>query len=120
MLWEKLSFLTPFALLTTAYDLPAGAIRTSHRGELDAVVSEIAKVARANGASIDSAQVLSQFDTVPETMQSSMQRDARAGRPLEVDAIGTAIIRRAEAAGLDVPTLRQLVLRVRQPVPRGA
>jgi ketopantoate reductase len=38
-----------------------------------------------------------------------MQRDQAAGRPLEIDAIGGAVLRRAAQAGIDVPVTARLV-----------
>jgi 2-dehydropantoate 2-reductase len=42
-------------------------------------------------------------------MRSSMQRDAEAGRPLELDAIGGTILRAAVRGGVDVPVAQRLV-----------
>src|SRR5439155_21594896 len=38
VLWAKLAFLAPFALLTTRYRLPIGSIRSERREELTALV----------------------------------------------------------------------------------
>lgn len=109
MLWEKLGFLAPLALLTTAYDLPAGRVRLDHRSELIAVINEITMVAKADGAALDPAKILLQLDSVSADMQSSMQRDARAGRPFEIEAIGGAIVRSANSHMIAVPATQRLV-----------
>lgn len=113
MLWEKLSFLAPLALMTTHRRASAGAVRTRWRSETLAVIEEVARVARAEGAAIDADAVVRLLDSVPETMQSSMQRDQAAGLPLEIDAIGGVVVRRARGAGIDVPVTRQLVDEIR-------
>jgi 2-dehydropantoate 2-reductase len=113
ILWGKLSFLAPLALLTTAHSAPAGEIRTTYRGELVKVVGEVAAVARGEGTSIDEAGVLALVDAVPETMQSSMQRDLAAGRPIEIEAIGGAVVRHAEAHAIDVPDIERIVAELR-------
>jgi 2-dehydropantoate 2-reductase len=113
MLWDKLSFLVPLALLTTHEGANAGAIRTRRREDTLAVISEVAAVAAAEGAAIDPEEVVRFLDSVPETMESSMQRDQAAGRPLEIDAIGGAVVRRAARAGVDVPVTAQLVEELR-------
>ena len=113
MLWDKLSFLVPLALLTTHERANAGAIRTRRREDTLAVISEVAAVAAAEGAAIDPEEVVRFLDSVPETMESSMQRDQAAGRPLEIDAIGGAVVRRAARAGVDVPVTAQLVEELR-------
>jgi 2-dehydropantoate 2-reductase len=108
-LWAKMSFLAPFALLTTRYALPLGEVRTRHRDELTALVEETAAVSRACGAPADPAQALARYDAFPPATKSSMQRDAEAGRPLELDAIGGALLRAAERHGVPVPVTARLV-----------
>ena len=53
--------------------------------------------------------VLQLLDSLPESMESSMQRDQAAGRPVELDALSGALIRRATKAGIPVPVTRRLV-----------
>ncbi|WP_055527274.1 ketopantoate reductase family protein [Streptomyces graminilatus] len=108
-LWAKMSFLAPFALLTTLYGLPLGEVRTRHRDELTALVEETAAVSLACGGPADPAQALARYDTFPPAMRSSMQRDAEAGRPLELDAIGGALLRAAERHGVEVPVAARVV-----------
>lgn len=122
-LWGKLNFLAPLALLTTHEQAPAGVVRDRRRDELIAAIAEVAAVARAEGASADEQGVLQFFDGVPEGMQSSMQRDASAGRPMELDAIGGAVVRTAARHGIQVPVTARLVdelgARHRQQVEEG-
>ena len=113
MLWDKLSFLAPFALLTTHERANAGEIRSRRRDDVIAVIGEVAAVAAADGAAIDPEAVVRFLDSVPEAMESSMQRDQAAGRPLEIDAIGGAVVRRAERAGVEVPVTANLVEELR-------
>jgi 2-dehydropantoate 2-reductase len=119
MLWDKLSFLAPLALLTTHERANAGAIRTRRRGDTLSVISEVAAVAAAEGAVIDPAAVVRFLDSVPDTMESSMQRDQVAGRPIELDAIGAAVVRRAARAGVAVPVTARLVEELRNRVSIG-
>jgi 2-dehydropantoate 2-reductase len=42
-------------------------------------------------------------------MKSSMQRDAEANRPIELDAIGGAVLRAARRLGLETPVTARLV-----------
>ncbi|MDL2079401.1 2-dehydropantoate 2-reductase [Streptomyces sp. GXMU-J15] len=109
VLWAKMSFLAPFALLTTRYGLPLGDVRTRHRDELVALVEETAAVSRACGGPGDPAQALARYDAFPAGTKSSMQRDAEAGRPLELDAIGGALLRAAERHGISVPVATRVV-----------
>ncbi|MEU5316144.1 2-dehydropantoate 2-reductase [Streptomyces sp. NPDC021056] len=112
-LWAKMVFLAPLALLTTRYALPLGEIRTRHREELTALVEETAAVSRASGAPTDPAQALARYDAFPPQTKSSMQRDAEAGHPLELDAIGGALLRAAERHGVPVPVATRLVRELR-------
>ncbi|MFI6048925.1 ketopantoate reductase family protein [Streptomyces violascens] len=112
MLWDKLAFLAPFALLTTRYRTDVGTVRTDRRPELLAVLDEITAVARAAGAPVTTDTVLSFFDRAPYPMKSSMQRDAEAGRPLELDAIGGAVLRAGAAHGIETPATAALVAEV--------
>ncbi|SHN80719.1 ketopantoate reductase [Geodermatophilus obscurus] len=108
-LWSKLNFLAPLALLTTAAQATAGEVRESRREDLVAIVGEVAAVARAEGAPADEEQVVDFFDGVPAGMRSSMQRDAAAGRPIELDAIGGAVVRAATRHGIAVPVTARYV-----------
>ena len=109
MLWEKLGFLAPLALLTTHAGAPAGIVRTRRRPELETVIGEVATVARAAGAGVDEARVLEFFDGIPASMESSMQRDAAVGRPTELEAIGGAVLRAARRTGTPAPATAALV-----------
>ncbi|MFJ8080896.1 ketopantoate reductase family protein [Streptomyces sp. NPDC096205] len=108
-LWAKMSFLAPFALLTTRLGLPLGDVRTAHRAELTALVEETAAVSGASGGPAEPAQALARYDAFPAATKSSMQRDAEAGRPLELDAIGGALLRAAQRHGVPVPVATRLV-----------
>jgi len=112
-LWAKMAFLAPLALLTTRYALPLGDVRTRHREELTALVEETAAVSRASGATVDPAQALARYDAFPPRTKSSMQRDAEAGHPLELDAIGGALLRAAERTGVPAPVTERLVRELR-------
>ncbi len=113
LLWDKLCFLAPVALLTTSMAAPLGAVRDQRGEDLRAVMEEVAAVARAEGARADAAVVWRFTQDVPAGMTSSMQRDARAGQPTELDAIGGAVLRAAERHGVDVPVTRRIVEELR-------
>ncbi|MET8813004.1 2-dehydropantoate 2-reductase [Streptomyces sp. NPDC004549] len=108
-LWTKLAFLAPFALLTTRYAAPLDVVLDRHRTELEALVAETAAVGRACGAPTDAERLLARYDAFLPGTKSSMQRDAEEGRPLELDAIGGALLRAAEARGVAVPVATRVV-----------
>ena len=113
MLWGKLIFLCPLALLTTRYGITAGEARTAHRGELIALINEVAQVGQAVGAKLSPESALEFFDSVPPTMQSSMQHDAAAGKDIELDAIGGAVLRAGARTWIATPVTQKLVDKLR-------
>ena len=112
-LWSKLSILAPMALVTTWVAAPLGEARARHRDEAVAVIHEIVQVARAEGVELNEEVTVRILDGAPPDMRSSMQKDAEAGRPLELDAIGGAVLRAAARAGIDVPVTARLVEELR-------
>ncbi|WP_216589111.1 ketopantoate reductase family protein [Streptomyces brasiliscabiei] len=113
VLWAKMSFLAPFALLTTRHGVPLGEIRTHHRDRLAALVEETAAISTAAGAPVDPAETLRRYDAFPPATKSSMQRDAENGRPLELDAIGGALLRAADRHGVPAPVATEVVTELR-------
>jgi 2-dehydropantoate 2-reductase len=113
LLWDKLAFLAPVALLTTTLDAPLGAVREQLGDELRALVEEVAAVARAEGAQADAAATLAFMETVPAGMTSSLQRDTAAGHETELEAIGGAVLRAAARHGVDVPVTTRVVEHLR-------
>lgn len=108
-LWSKLAFLAPFALLTTAHRAPVGGVRTEHAVEMGEVIREVAAVACAEGGPCDPEPTVAAFLAFGPETKSSMLRDAEAGQPLELDAIGGAVLRAARAHGIPVPRTEALV-----------
>lgn len=78
LLWDKLTFLAPFALLTTRHAAPVGTVRSEHREELTSVLDELELLAATVGVPAQASALLDRFDNAPEGMRSSMQRDAAA------------------------------------------
>lgn len=118
LLWSKLAFLAPLALVSTASDLTTGGMAASSRWRkmLSGCVRESCAVARAAGATVVAEDILSSIEKLPGDMRSSMQKDVAAGRTPELDAIAGPIIRGAEAHGLSVATTRELVELVQRAV----
>jgi 2-dehydropantoate 2-reductase len=112
-LWTKLALLAPIALLTTWAGAPIGEARARHPGELVALVRETAQVAMTEGVELDAEAILRRLNALPASMKSSMLKDAEAGQPLELDAIGGAVLRAAARAGIDVPVAAKLVAELR-------
>ena len=112
VVWTKMTFLAPMALMTTRYLVPCGQILEEHWDELAAAGAEVVAVAKACGAQIENQAVEDAFRRFPPAAKSSMLRDAEAGRPLELDAIGGAVLRAAALHGVPVPAITNLVLEI--------
>lgn len=114
LLWSKLVFLAPMALVTTAADKTSGEIAAdaTWRQELEICVGEACAVAHAEGAQVDPDSVISTIRSLPGNIRSSMQKDVERGNPPELDAIAGPILRAAPRHNLDVPITRRLVAEV--------
>jgi 2-dehydropantoate 2-reductase len=113
-LWSKLAVLAPIALVTTWAEAPFGEARARHWDEAVAVASEIVAAATADGVELDEAAIVGVLEKVPDGMRSSMQKDAAAGRQIELDAIGGTILRAADRAGTPAPVSARLVADLRE------
>lgn len=110
VLLRKLATLGPVALTTTALQAPLSAVMRDPlwRGRIEASMHEVAAVAAAEGVEFDVEATIALCDGAGD-MRSSMQKDREAGLPLELDAIGGAILRASSRRGLDAPATRELV-----------
>ena len=106
LLWSKLCFLAPFALVTSASGKNKGEVfaDAEWKRKLDSAIAEACAVAKASGAEVDLAKLQAVFESMPPGMRSSMQKDVAAKRQLELDAIGGAVVRGGERYGIDVST----------------
>jgi 2-dehydropantoate 2-reductase len=111
LLWNKLCFLGPLALVTSASGMNVGEIlaSASWKEKLTAAIAETCAVANASGAKVEAQQFQAVVEGVPPGMRSSMQKDLVAGRQLELDAIGGPIVRGGERYGINVSTMRSLM-----------
>jgi 2-dehydropantoate 2-reductase len=111
LLWLKLVFLGPFALLTSACGVPIGGVLDDPRrhSELEQCVREFCAVAAAEGVPAPVDKVLAAFFNVPKEMRSSMQKDVEHGREPETDAIAGPVLRGGERHRIAVPVTRELV-----------
>jgi len=115
LLWSKLCFLAPFALVTSASGMNKGEIlgHPEWKQKLASAIAEACAVAKASGAEVNPPKLQAIFDSMPPGMRSSMQKDLAAKRQLELDAIAGPIVRGGEGYGIDVATTAGLVAAVR-------
>ena len=114
VMWSKLARLSALACTTAASDLELGALREDldWSTRLDRALAEGAAVAAADGASVDPVATRAELDAMPYGSTSSLQRDVRAGRPTELDAIAGAVLRAGERHGVATPETAALAERV--------
>jgi 2-dehydropantoate 2-reductase len=110
VLLRKLATLGPVALTTTALGEPLSSVVGDPlwRSRLERCMREVAAIAAAEDVDFDVEGTLAACERAG-AMRSSMQKDRAAGRPLELDAIGGAILRAAGRYGLDAPATQELV-----------
>ncbi len=112
-LWEKFTYLAPFAGMTGAARQPVGVIRSepAARAQLLAAFAEVHALALAEGVPVAADlldRVLAYVDGVPETMRSSLLIDLSQGKRIEVEALQGAVVRRAAVRGVPVPVMTTL------------
>jgi 2-dehydropantoate 2-reductase len=111
LLWDKLAFLAPIALTTSALDSALGDVRDDRR--FNDCRDEALAIARAEGATVDEATLIALQQAVPGEMRSSMQKDVAGGREPELDAIAGPIIRGGRRHSIPVPATEGLARAVR-------
>lgn len=113
VMWQKLTVLAPVALTTTALEAPLSAVMADPiwRTRADECVREVASVAAAEGFDSDPDATIARYDQIGD-LRSSMQKDRAAGKPLELDAIGGAVLRAARRHGIDAPATQELVAEI--------
>jgi len=115
LLWSKLCFLGPYALVTSASGMNKGEIYADAewKRKLMSAMAAACAVAKASGAEVDPAQIQAIYDGLPSGIRSSTQKDLAARRQLELDAIGGPIVRGGERYGIDVSTTAALIAAIR-------
>jgi 2-dehydropantoate 2-reductase len=111
ILWGKLVRLNALACTTAATNKPIGILRSDPewRGILEACVREGSSVAVAEGVPMDPQGVISQIESLPHDLGTSMQRDVAEGRVSELDAIAGAVVRAGARYGIECPTIQSLI-----------
>jgi 2-dehydropantoate 2-reductase len=112
-IWEKFCYLAPFAAFTGAARLPIGAIWSDQlsRQMLIAAFREVEAVARAEGVAVPEDvvdRIIAYVDSIPATTRSSMLIDLQQGKPIEIEALAGAVVRRAARRDVDTPIMSAL------------
>ena len=109
-LWEKAWLLIPMATITAVCRAPIGRIRDlpETAALIDTLLDEVTAVARAYGFDLPEARERARgwIERAPATMKASMARDFERGTRTELEALTGALVRMADARGIDVPASR--------------
>jgi|SRR5579863_1725690 len=116
LLWSKLVFLAPLALVSTVTGKTTGEIFSNPDSwqQLQDCVREACAVARAEHAQVDPDAVIATIGALPPGMRSSMQKDVAQNRPPELDAIAGPVLRGASHHGIDVPVTHKLTASIEE------
>lgn len=112
-LWEKFSYLAPFAGFSGASRLPLGPLWRDEytRRQFQAAISEVLAVARAEGVDVprDVEERARTFaGSLPGAARASLLIDLLQGKRIEVEALQGAVVRRGARAGVPTPIMSTL------------
>lgn len=104
-IWEKFCYLAPFAAFTGAARLPIGPLWSdpATRKTMVAAFEEVEAVGRGEGVPLPDGladRISNYVDSIPPTTRSSLLIDLQQGKPIEVEALVGAVVRRAARLGL--------------------
>ena len=112
-IWEKFTYLAPFAAFTGAARLPIGPIWSDDycRALFVDAVEEVARVGRAHGIRLpdDQKQRIEEYaGKLPPSTRSSLLIDLSQGKRIEVEALQGSVVRRGRAVGVPTPIIGAL------------
>jgi 2-dehydropantoate 2-reductase len=112
-LWEKFIFLASLAGACAAARVATGGIWNDPHGRALVIEAarEIERLARAEGVPVAPdvvERIVRYCDALPAAMRPSMFIDISAGKPLEVEALQGAVVRRGAAVGVPTPIMSTL------------
>ncbi len=106
VVWRKLCF-NSAGVLSALTMQPAGVVRREAMGEVALeIIRECAAVARAEGAQLEEGiaeTILAAQRAAPADGVNSMLADRQAGRPVEIEARNSVIVRLGEKHGIPTP-----------------
>ena len=112
-IWEKFCYLSPFAAFTGAARLPIGPLWSDPIGRetMIAAFREVEAVARASGVALPAGlveRIATYVDSIPGPTRSSLLIDLQQGKPIEVEALVGAVVRRGEKTAVPTPIMTAL------------
>jgi 2-dehydropantoate 2-reductase len=122
-IWEKFCYLAPFAAFTGAARVPIGPIWSdwTSRHMLVSAFGEVEAVARAEHVTLPTdvvERIVAYVDSIPPTTRSSLLIDLQQGKPIEIEALAGAAVRRGATRQVPMPIMSALYA-VLKPHARG-
>jgi 2-dehydropantoate 2-reductase len=111
--WEKFTYLAPFAAFTGAARLPIGPLWSDDyiRNMFLDAVEEVAAVARAHGVKLPADhrdRVYEYAIKLPPSTRSSLLIDLQMSKRIEVEALQGSVVRRGANVGVATPIMAAL------------
>ncbi len=108
--WKKYLFISAFAALTTYYDMSIRRVYEKHGDEAQALLEEIAAVARARGVDIaaETEKALKTAAGLPEEASTSMHLDFQHRRRNELETLCGYIVREGERHGVATSVMKKI------------
>lgn len=108
VVWTKFIFLSPIATMTTALNLPMGAVlkNDQHAATLRGLIGEIAAIAVAKNIPLPAtieADTLEKMRKLPFETFSSMHFDQSHGKKTEVDSLTGYVVKLGKELGIPTP-----------------
>jgi len=112
-LWEKFCYLSPFAAFTGAARQPIGPLwnDASTRALMIDGFREVEAIARAGHVALPAGiveRIVEYVHSIPPSTRSSLLIDLQQGKPIEVEALLGAVVRRGAKTGVATPILASL------------
>jgi 2-dehydropantoate 2-reductase len=120
--WEKFSFVSPIASITSGYGKPIGYIleNADHRQMLEGLINEIITLSKAKNIFLSpgtTSSILSQMAQLPYEALSSIYTDLMNGKRTEIETLTGYVVREGRALGLDLPLHNRIYEELRSLTP---
>ncbi len=113
IIWKKFVFISSLATITTKLDLSISEVlgNSEHRILVIKMINELMAIAKAKNINLgDDMEVatLNKMDQVPIGSLTSMLRDYRSEKPIELEVLTEFVIQSGRACGVPTPVYNQM------------
>lgn len=117
-IWEKFSFVSPLACVTSACDCTVGEIFKSrvHKELLFGLMHELVEVADRDGIKLPDDVIemnIEKMSKLPHGATTSMHSDFILNRPTELETLTGFVVKRGGELGVDIPSYRDIYARLK-------